>query len=90
MDSAFSAHFSQLLKERGLTMRDFAALTGASYSSVSKAAEGHSNPPKALREWGEALNLMGSDLERFLELGYLELTPDFIRERYLKMKAERS
>ncbi len=87
--SDFGHHFAELLAKRELTYATFARLAGVSAGSPANIASGRHPPPKnqaKLEKWADLLRLNVEQRERFLELAYLEHTPEPIRAEYLRMK----
>jgi hypothetical protein len=70
-----------ILTERKQSVRSFARLVGVTAAAVTTFKR--TRPPdERIEPWADALRLTGVARQRFLELAWLEHTPEFIRERY--------
>ncbi len=83
----FGDYLDQLLDERGLSVRAFAALVNVPPGSISVAKRNTMNP-KRMESWADALELTGEVRVRFCDLASLTHAPEYLVQRLEQLIAE--
>lgn len=83
----FAEHLQYLLTLKGITPYALNQMMGRSKNWANELIKGRFKPNyEDLAEMSAILGLKGLQHEAFMEAGYLAMTPDWIAERYLKLK----
>ncbi len=86
---AFGPLLKRLLAERRLSISAFARLVRMSRNMVDLVARGGRLPPlDRLNDWAEVLTLGGKDRDRFVFLGHVAHSTDFVRQRLEDLQTE--
>lgn len=89
-ETPFGVLLQSLIKAKpGLTQNGFAKLTSTDAPFLSQIVNGHRTPPlDRIAAWAEALELVGFQRERFVQLANLEHANEFVRELVHQLNAQ--
>lgn len=86
----FTDHLQHLLTLHKMTPYALNQMMGRSKNWANELMKGRFKPSyEDLAEMSAIFRLKGLRHEAFMEAGYLAMTPDWIAERYLRLKGER-
>ena len=82
----FGDYLDVLLKERGVSLREFSREIGRSPGFICNVKRLTLNP-KLIEPWADALKLNGDQRERFIKLAWLAHTPEYVRRLVESLEA---
>lgn len=85
--SAFGDYLDQMLRERRLSVREFARMVGVQSGVVSTAKRRTLNAER-IERWANALKLRGPEREQFIQLAWLAHSPTYVRDLVGKLERE--
>ena len=91
MDTTFGELLSSLVRQRGMTMAEFASTVELSPSSLSRVRTGQRLPAdRQLQRWGDALRLNADERTRLRDLLLLARTPIEVRTKLVEAEERAS